>query len=873
MLISYFSPFSSQRYLTDVTFSQAGTVTECSDYLLYGVDKCKTLVLPESLKSIGNRAFSGMSTLEGIVIPNNVTNVGRYAFAEDKELLTAQLSTSCDSLRVGLFANCDTLQAISIPSVVKSMGNYIFENCISLKSVTFEDGTDLLSMGYGASQGEYGLFRDCPVETLYLGRWLSYNTDAASRSPFYGIKELKNLTFGKNVKLVDKYMFTNCSGLESVYLTDSITSVGLWGFRGCTSLKTVRFSKNLSQVSDYGFYGCTSLDNVKFTASMTSVADHSFSNCTSLRNLDLGSSLLVIGPSAFENDSTLEGIVIPETLYGLGVAAFKGCTSLPNVTIRSISSVGKQAFQGCTGLKWVSLSDKTTSLGENSFAGCTGIAYVKSYATTPPEGLVNFPDDVVANGTLYIPAGDDVLDEYAYSPTWEDWINVQTMPLVNGIALDKTDANMKAQEKMTILATVSADVDANKKIIWTSADEEIATVSSDGIVTAVAVGETDIYAIAADDSSIKASCHITVNPTLAESITFDNSALSVKKYHTASIAATVLPAATTNKKLVWKSSNTDVATVDAEGNINALLAGETTITASATDGSGQIAECVVTVTAPISGDSNDDDLVNVIDAVNTVNYILDKVTGTFVFEAADINVDGKISVSDVTGTMAIILSQGATTQKNSASALLAQNQASDANASTLNLVQKDKCSFDVALDNASQFVALQTDIVLPASAKKVTVALSDAVASTHMMSTAQIGNNTLRVVVYSLANNSFSTDEPVFTITSEKAIDVNNLTAMNSVASDAEARSYTLSTARVSPTAVDGASVSDNNSIRVEHNGIVINGEAGSEVAIYSVTGLLVDKFQLRAEAHKVSVSQGVYVVTIDGQATKITVK
>ena len=269
---SSYSPFYNQQYLTDVRFSQVGTVTYCNDYLLYAVNNCESITLPESLTSIGNWTFRGMSKLGSIIIPNAVTTIGEYAFADDSELESAKLSTSCAWLKEGLFSKCGKLQAITIPTVVTKMDTQMFTNCKALKTVTFEDGTDLIEMDYGSSSKEYGLFRDCPVETLYLGRWLSYNTDVSTHSPFYSIAELKNLTLGKNLKVVDKYMFSYCTGLEDLYIPDNITSVNMWGFRGCTSLKSVRFSEALSQISDYGFSGCTSLDNVTFPASMTSVA-------------------------------------------------------------------------------------------------------------------------------------------------------------------------------------------------------------------------------------------------------------------------------------------------------------------------------------------------------------------------------------------------------------------------------------------------------------------------------------------------------------------------------------------------------------------------------------------------------------------------
>ena len=426
-----FSPFYAQSYLTDVRFSQAGTVTVCNDYLLYKVNNCRSLTLPESLAKIGNYTFAAMTSLGGITIPDKVTEIGTYAFSDDDALKYARLSASCEWLKEGLFNSCDSLEAIVIPPVVTKMDTKMFANCRSLSEVTFEGGSNIVEVGYGASQPGYGLFRDCPVVTLNLDRWMSYNTDVASRSPFYSVATLKTINFGENVGVIDKYMFSYCSGIEDLYLPDNIESVGLWGFRGCSSLKSVRLSERLSQISDYGFSECTALDNVAFPASMTSIADNSFSNCTSLRKLDLGESLLVIGPAAFKNDAALEGIEIPETLYGLGVEAFAGCTALPNVTVRGVSSVGKQAFSGCTGLEWVELSDKTTSLGEDSFAGCSGVKYVKSLAEFPPEGLVNFPEDVVAAGTLYVPDGSE--DYYRASPTWENWYEIKPISELSGI--------------------------------------------------------------------------------------------------------------------------------------------------------------------------------------------------------------------------------------------------------------------------------------------------------------------------------------------------------------------------------------------------------------------------------------------------------
>ena len=882
-----YSPFYNQQFLTDVRFSQAGTVTYCKDYLLYKVNNCESLILPESLTTIGNWTFRGMSKLGGIVIPNAVTTIGTYAFADDIALESAKLSTSCPWLKEGLFSECGKLQAITIPMGVNKMDTQMFTNCTSLASVTFDDDKDLIEMAYGSSDANNGLFRDSPVETLYLGRWLSYNTEVPSRSPFYSIAELKNLTLGKYLKVVDKYMFSYCTGLENVYVPDNITSINMWGFRGCSALKSVRFSENLSQIGDYGFSECASLDNVTFPASMTSTSDNSFSNCSSLRNLDLGKSLLVIGPSAFENDSILSGVNIPETVYGLGVGAFKSCVSLPYVKIPKgdLTTVSKESFKGCNGIEWISLSENITSLGENAFEGCSGIKYVKSYAMTPPEGLVNFPSDVETNGTLFVPEDNDeypdVLGDYQYSPTWENWGTFKRITentLLSSLTLNLSDAHLKASETLSLAVTVGPDEATNKKVDWKSDDETVASVSADGVVTAHKVGQTSIHAIANDGGGAKATCAITVDPTMVSSITLSQENLKIRKNHTAQLSAIVSPTDATNASFIWSSTNEDVAKVSEDGVISAIAPGDVIIKAISQDGSLVEASCQVKVLPVLKGDSNDDDEINVVDAVNTVNYIFNKVTGTFAFEAADVNSDDHISISDVTGTTDLIMQQVLQVKEQVAMAkgygvsAMDDASSSDRSLDCLVLSQQDKSNIDIALDNNSNFVALQADITLPVNVNDVEVKLSGVMATTHQLSYSKLNAHTLRVVVYSLSNSTFMDGQPIFCLSSKKNLDAKSIGVTNAIGSDVEAKGYRLTSRNNEVTSIDGIGV-DGTSVKVVADGLMFTGLKGTPIYIYTTSGILVKTFSLASETSKLALQAGVYLVKMNGQVVKIAVK
>lgn len=830
--------------------------------------------------TIGSYSFAQCPIIESLTFPGRLKSIGTYAFSQNKGLKFAKLSTGCEWLKEGLFADCNSLESITIPPVVTRMDTKMFRNCTSLATVTFEGRKELLTIAYGASQAEDGLFSDCPVETLNIDRWLSYNTDKPSRSPFYSIETLKHINIGDNVKLIDKYMFSYCSGLEEVTLPEQIESVGLWGFRGCTSLKTIHFGNKISQISDYAFNGCTSLDNVAFPESMTSIANNSFSECTSLKTLDLGKKLMIIGPSAFKGDVALEGVDFPTTLYGLGVESFSGCTSLPSIEIKGISSVGKQAFQGCTGLKWVSLSAKTTSLGENSFAGCTGIGYVKSYAEVPPEGLANFPKDVVANGTLFVPEAS--MEEYEFSELWEPWLKKPLTEdvLVTSISLSQNEIAFRATETIQLTATVGEDNAVNKDVIWKSSDENIATVDETGLVTAIAVGHAEITAKAADGSGIRDICAVTVNPTAVESITLSQTAATLKKNRELSLEAAILPATATVKELNWTSSDPTKATVDADGVVKTLLTGDVTITAAAKDDSGVAATLALTVIAPSRGDSNDNDVVNVTDAVNTANYAVGKDVAKFCFEAADVNNDKSITVADASGTISIIMTQTEVTA----------NALACARAMTRTEVEMDKLVIDdfnaapgktqsvfEKLDNTTDYVAIQADIVLPEGVELVAVKAGERTKPFHALTSANIGNNAVRVALFDIGNHEFATsDEAILELVVKTSTsECGDIVIDNIIAADADANEYRLTSTgghNNGMTDIDSIYAGGQIHIVAVKGGVEVYNAEGQTVRVFGIDGKLMHSEKVAGERLNISLSNGIYVVTAGNAEQKIVV-
>ena len=166
---------------------------------------------------------------------------------------------------------------------------------------------------------------------------------------------------------------------------------------------------------------------------------------------------------------------------------------------------------------------------------------------------------------------------------------------VTGVKLNKSETSLLVGGNETLTATVLPEDATNQNVTWKSDKPEIATVDANGKVTAVKVGEATIT-VTTEDGGKTATCKVTVKTaTIAVTgVTLNKTATSLLVGGSETLTATVAPAEATNKKVIWKSDKPEIATVDANGKVTAVKAGEATITVTTEDG-GKTATCKVTV--------------------------------------------------------------------------------------------------------------------------------------------------------------------------------------------------------------------------------------------------------------------------------------
>lgn len=171
---------------------------------------------------------------------------------------------------------------------------------------------------------------------------------------------------------------------------------------------------------------------------------------------------------------------------------------------------------------------------------------------------------------------------------------------VTSVKLNTGSLNLLKGKTSVLAATLDPITATNKTVTWSSSNVKAATVDATGKVTGVAAGTANITCTANDGSKKFAICKVTVtNPIIIKSIKL-TSTLNVVKGQTSPLIAIFDPINPTNKTVTWSSSNTKIATVDANGKITGVAVGTANITCTTNDGSKKSAVCKVSVTNPVS---------------------------------------------------------------------------------------------------------------------------------------------------------------------------------------------------------------------------------------------------------------------------------
>ena len=299
-----------------------------------------------------------------------------------------------------------------------------------------------------------GLFYDCPLEVLYLGRDLSYDTSYyCGYSPFYK-STLKSVTVGNSVTSIGDDAFFHCTGLEEVHINDIAAwcNIDFGGDYGANPLcyadrlylngqlvTELVIPDSVVGIKSYAFQYCSALTSVVIGDGVTSIGGSAFENCTGLANLVIGDGVARISSTAFENCSSLASIVVAEenTVYDsrnscnaiIETATNTLVSGCQNTVIPDgVTGIGSYAFYGCSALADIVIPSSVKSIAYYAFYNCKGLANVTSLIPADELFTLNssaFYDVDKNSCTLYVPYG--AKDTYASTAGWSGFKNIVEM--------------------------------------------------------------------------------------------------------------------------------------------------------------------------------------------------------------------------------------------------------------------------------------------------------------------------------------------------------------------------------------------------------------------------------------------------------------
>ena len=254
---------------------------DAGGYLKRVIDKdalVGDLIIPDTVTSISDYAFADCQGLTSVTIPNGVTSIGRCTFYDCLNLTHITIPDSVTEIEQLAFIGCSGLISITIPNGVTSIGDRAFEGCRRLTNI-------ILPNSLTSIQSE--TFKDC--------------------------KSLTNITIPNKVTIISSAAFDNCVGLTQISIPSSVTKIDNLAFRTCSKLKQISIPNSVTIIGNAAFYRCTGLTNITLGTGVTTINNNAFMNCKNLTSIIIPNSVSKIKSGAFTYCDKLTSVTFENT--------------------------------------------------------------------------------------------------------------------------------------------------------------------------------------------------------------------------------------------------------------------------------------------------------------------------------------------------------------------------------------------------------------------------------------------------------------------------------------------------------------------------------------------------------------------------------
>lgn len=389
-----------------------------ASYSLIGIGTCTDadIIIPSKYENlpvtnIESDTFKGNKTIKSIVIPESIKTIGMSVLNDADSLVSITFKNGVTDIDYGAFYSCDALAEIVLPESLRTVGSNVFASCKNLKSITLNDGLTEIGSGSFEAYSPFGNYNDAAFTFYGNGKYLG-----TKDNPYYAFFEITNpfnttsCEIHKDTKVIAAEAFSN-SIIEELTIPSGVDAINYMAFTGATALKTLKFEGTVKYIDPqaigenkkiiYNEYeGASYLGNDanpylilvsvndKTKASYVihpdakQIAGNAFRKCTALKSFVIPEHITVLGSYSFADCTALTSIVIPASITEIPEGFLNGCIALTEFTVPdNITSIGGYALRGCSALEKIVMKNNVKNIGAYVFAFCSKLNDINFYGT------------------------------------------------------------------------------------------------------------------------------------------------------------------------------------------------------------------------------------------------------------------------------------------------------------------------------------------------------------------------------------------------------------------------------------------------------------------------------------------------------------
>ena len=427
-------------------------VIKLGDNVFENNDSLNSVTLGVGIKEIGARTFFDADNMVCVLTSEELETIGDEAFYSCDNFNSIILYDAIKSIGANVFAECPKLTVWCNEGTVGH--TYVQENVVSYKILNPNAEPETIvqeGITYYVMNGE-AIAIDCAstVTSIVVPATINGYPVLELRRTFKGNSSLKEVTLSEGLKTISANAFEG-SGITSISIPDTVTSVGSSAFSECASLTSIKFSKSMSEIANDTFHSCSKLSAVSIPGNIKKIGSYSFFNCDALKEITISSGVTYIGDRAFdfcdsyteiripgtvqtigsgafccsslktvilENgvkdigtafwSSGITTIELPESIEKIATYAFDKCRSLTKITIPSnVKTISNGAFRDCTNLSEVVIEEGVTTIGAEAFSSCSKIEKILI-----PQSITKMEGNSFAKNTILLVYEDSYAHTY-----------------------------------------------------------------------------------------------------------------------------------------------------------------------------------------------------------------------------------------------------------------------------------------------------------------------------------------------------------------------------------------------------------------------------------------------------------------------------